>query len=342
VIKLICPHCMKPVPVPDDFAGREVTCPSCSKTFEAPARYNPAVLGDPPPPPPVAPPPAPPPAPPTAAVPPPPPVAAPEYSPPAAPAGYAPPTPPTVPTEAAVAPPTPTPAGYTRSCGITISPRVVAWLPAIFLTITFVCTFFSWIGAYFGGSPAYWQSPWRALVGRPGSNPVYVQYMPGDGAWFNAVPADVGLMLPFLFLLIVALVFAWADRALPSSDSRIASRLATLWPWRKTLIASTAGLALVFVVIQVASGFGMERAIRKSVRDNPEIAKAREEAAGAPSKETAVDNRVDAEIAKFNLERTWWQDIAVYSLIAAVLAVLLLIVLDRRGTRPPPRIVLHY
>ena len=40
VPKLFCPSCMKPVPVPDDFAGREVTCPSCNKVFDAPAKYN--------------------------------------------------------------------------------------------------------------------------------------------------------------------------------------------------------------------------------------------------------------------------------------------------------------
>jgi hypothetical protein len=331
VIKLICPHCMKPVPVPEDFTGREVTCPSCLKTFEAPARYNPAVLGEPPPPPPVAPPPVPVPSPalsPTA-----PPIA------PVTPPGVAPPSPP-VPAAAAV--PTPTGEGYTRSCGITISPRLVAWLPAVLLTITFICTFFPWLGAYLGGYAVYSQSPWRALFGNASPNPVLAQYMPGDGAWLARVPADVGLMLGFLFFLIVALLFAWADRGLHSLDPRKVPPLAKLWPWRKTVITVAGGLAFVFVVIQLSNGFGMERAIRKSVRDNPEIAKAREEATGSPSKEAAVENRVDAEIAKFNLERTWWQDIAVVCLFVAVLAALLSIVLEKRGNKPPPKILLHY
>jgi len=330
VIKLICPKCMKPVPVADDFAGREVTCPACAATFDAPARYDPAVIPEAPPAP--AAPPVPPPVPATVPGP-----AALGMAPPAPPPGYTPPAPP-VPTPAA----TPAVEGYTRSCGVTISPRVVAWLPAILLTVVFVCTFFSWVGAYFGGSPAYWQSPWRALFGSPGSNPVYVQYMPGDGAWFKSVPSDAGLMLGFFFFLFVAIVFAWADRGMGSIDPRRIPPLAKLWPWRKTVVAAAAGLALLFVLIQLASGFGLERAIRKSVAESPEIVKAREEAAGAPSKETAVDNRVAAEISRFNLERTWWQDVAVYSLVGAVLAVILSIVLDRRGSKPPPRLVLHY
>jgi hypothetical protein len=336
VIKLICPKCMKPVPVADDFAGREVTCPSCATTFDAPARYNPAVLPE-----------VPPPAPPAAPVPPPVPATPPELPPaaiappptPVVPAGFVPPAPPAA---LSVAVPTPQVEGYTRSCGITISPRVVAWLPAVLLTVVFFCTFFSWVGAYFGGSPAYWQGPWRALIGRPGSNSVYMQYMPGDGAWFKDVPSDVGLMLGFLFFLVVAIVFAWADRGLQSLDPRKIPPLAKLWPWRKTVVGVAGALALFFVLIQVASGFGLERAIRKSVRDNPEVVKEREAAAGAPSKEAAIDNRVTAEIAKFNLERTWWQDVAVYSLIGAVIAVWLSIILDKRGTKPPPRLVLHY
>jgi hypothetical protein len=219
---------------------------------------------------------------------------------------------------------------------------VVAWLPVVFLTVAFLFTFLHWVGAYFGGSPAYWQSPWRAMFGSVGQNPIYTQYMPGDGSWAKTVSSDFWLMFPFLMLLFVAAAFAWLDRALDATHPLAVGRLAKVWPWRKTVVAGAAGLALAFVLIQLASGFGMDRAIRKSVRDQPDIVKEREEAAGAPSKEAKVDNRVAAEIARFNIERTWWQDIAIYSLIAAVLAVVLSIVLDRRGNKPPPRVVLHY
>ena len=325
MVKLICPHCMKSVPVPDDFSGREVTCPSCMKTFDAPARYDPAVIGDTPP----APTPRPP-------APPPVPAAVPE------PSAVVPPPVVVPPAAPSAAVPTPTAEGYTRSCGITISPRVVAWLPAVFLTVTFLFTFLHWIGAYFGGSPAYWQSPWRAMFKSVGQNAIYTQYMPGDGSWVKQVSSDFLLMFPFLVLLIVAMAFAWFDRALDVSHPFVAKRLGKVWPWRKTVVAGAAALALIFVLLQLANGFGMENAIRRSVRDHPDIVKARQEAEGAPSKEAVVDNRVAAEIAKFNIERKWWQDIAIYSLIAAVLAVVLSIALDGRGDKPPPRLVLHY
>ncbi len=347
MIKLICPHCMKPVPVADDFSGREVTCPSCQKTFDAPARYNPAVLSEPAPPPrpePSAPPPVPTPA--LAVAPAP--VARPEQAPmpamvptdrPLPPPGMVPPTPPVPPPPPAA----PTmPAGYTKSIGITISPRVVAWLPAILLTILFVCTFFPWVGSYLGGTAVHSQSPWRAMFASVSRNFALEGNMPGAGAWLDKVTSDAGLMVPFMLCLLAALGFAWTDRGFHSLDPRKIPPLAKLWPWHKTIIGSLAGLAFLFMAIQVSNGFGMERAIRKMVRENPELAKAREEAGNSPAKLAAVENREDAELAKYNLERTWWQDLGLSCNLIAVLAVFLSIRLDRRGDKPPPKILLHY
>ncbi|HSQ57988.1 MAG TPA: hypothetical protein VLM40_19850, partial [Gemmata sp.] len=183
---------------------------------------------------------------------------------------------------------------------------------------------------------------WRAMFASVGNNPIYTQYMPPDPVWLTIISLDIGLLLPFILLLLVALVVAWLDRFERSIDVRRFPRLEKAWPVRKTTIAVAAGLALLFLLIQLARGFGMERAIRTSVRDNPEIKKAREDAAGYPSREAGVENRVEAEMAKYNLERTWWQDIAVLSLLVAVLATILSIRLDKRGNKPPPRIVLHY
>ena len=60
-MKQICPHCLKSVNVPEDAAGKDVTCPECGQTFTPPARYDPVVSAPPPAAP--APHPAPPPAP---------------------------------------------------------------------------------------------------------------------------------------------------------------------------------------------------------------------------------------------------------------------------------------
>ena len=47
-MRLICPHCMSGVTVPDDTAGKDATCPNCGKSFPTPARYSAAVAADPP------------------------------------------------------------------------------------------------------------------------------------------------------------------------------------------------------------------------------------------------------------------------------------------------------
>src|SRR5262245_50726978 len=140
-MKLICPHCLRSVTVPEDAAGKETPCPECGKSFPAPARYNPVVAA-PPAAPPVAPAPTPVPA-----------------SPPAAPPGLVPTA--LAPPAAAVTTETAPPA-YTRSFAIVLSPRVVAWLPAVCLTLALLLTFLSWVGSYFGDNPVYSQGPWRS------------------------------------------------------------------------------------------------------------------------------------------------------------------------------------
>lgn len=342
---------MKTVDVPEGYSGREITCQNCSKTFEVPARYTPAVLseaakteGVTPAAPPVAPTPA------TAN--PPTPTMSPEV--PSAPPGYIPPVPPVPVAPAPHAAPPPVPgqshadvpppqvAGYTRSCGITVSPRVVAWLPAILLTLTLVCTFFPWVGSYLGGYPVHSQSPWRAVFGSVSRNFALEANMPGSGVWLDKVTSDWGLLVPFLILLFLATGVAWAERGFRGIDLRRIPPVARFWPWRRTVIGGLAGLAFLLVVIQLTRGFGMERAIRQSVRENPEIVKAREEAKDSPAKQAALENREDSELERFNLERTWWQDLALACNFLAVVCVFLSIVLEKRGDKPPPRIVLHY
>ncbi|MBA4063548.1 MAG: hypothetical protein C0501_07500 [Isosphaera sp.] len=336
MIKLICPRCMKPVPVADDFAGREVTCPSCMKPFDVPPRYTPAVLPEP-----AAPAPEPPPAlaaapAPPAAPPPGPPM---PPTPPAAPPGYVQPVP-VAPAAPAAVPALP---GYTEARGITISPRVVAWLPAVLLTVVFVSLFFRWVGSYYGGHPAHSQSPWQAMFGSVSRNFELEQNMPGRGAWIDKVSADWRVMFPYLVLLLVALAFAWADRLAPGLDpSRLPRRVAGVWPWRKVVVGVAAGLGFSLIAAQVSSGFGMERAIRRHVSEDPNLVKAREAAANSPAALAKVENDERAELRKYELERTWWQDLGLYCSAGAVLAVLLSAALDRRGNKPPPRLLLHY
>jgi hypothetical protein len=341
-MKLICPHCMKSVPVADDFTGREVTCPSCGKPFDAPARYNPAVLPDP----------APAPAAETETLPipnpsptPEPPKMTPETPPidrPPTPPGLLPPSVPVAPTPHAVpgSQAAPLPAGYTRSRGFTISPQGVAWLPAVLLVITLICTLLAWVGIYMGSSAVYSQGPWRAMFGGINPNPELSTRLQTPRGWEGKVKSDWELMVPGLFALVIATIFALADRGLQALDPRRIPPLAKLWAWRKSIITVLAGLAFLMLLIQSLRGFGLERAVRSTVHE--QFAEEREKAAGNPAALAEVEYKEDQELAKFNLERTSWLYLGLTANCLAVLAMLAHIGLERRGSKLPPRIVIQY
>ena len=329
-MRLICPHCMSGVTVSDDAAGQEAACPNCGKSFPTPARYSAAVVPEAPVPtrvPEVAPMPA--------AVPPPAPPAPPGLVPPSpvAPSGFLPPP-------SAVAAEAPAPVGYTRSCGITISPHVVSWLPAVLLLLALVFTVFPWVGSYAGGSAVYSQRPWGAMFGAVGRNFALEKAVAIPAGWMDKVRSDWELMLPYLLLLILATVLAWADRGMHALDPRKIPPLAKVWPHRQTIICALAGFAFVLAVLQVTNGFGMERAIRKQVADD--FAVKREQAANSPSEQSRLDYDVEQAYAKFNLERTTWMYLGLLFNLLAVLAVILRLILDRRGNKPPPKLLLHY
>lgn len=321
---------MKPVAVPDDFAGLAVTCPSCQKVFDAPAKYTPTVLSEPAP----APPPKP--------IPPRNPESTPmspdvtaERS--APPPGFVSPTPPMMPTTSAAPL---MPAGYTRARVISFNPRVIAWLPAILLLVTFICTFAPWVGMYLGGYPAYSQGPWSAMVGSINPNHEFAEKMQTPTGWIDKVTSDWELMVPFLLALILAMALALADRGFHSLDPRKIPPLAGIWKWRKLAILVFAAAAFALAFTHVLNGFGMERAIRKTVAE--QFAKERADAAGSRAKVAQVQYHEEQEFAKYNLERTTWLYVALTCNLLAVLAMLAHTALERRGDTPPPRLVVQY
>ncbi|QJW93675.1 zinc ribbon domain-containing protein [Frigoriglobus tundricola] len=332
-MRLICPHCMSGVTVPDDAAGKEATCSNCGKSFPTPARYAatvvpevPAVAGpiDP-----VR----------TSPHPEPPPMSS--TVPPVAPPGYVPPAPPPTPdgflTPAASA--GPVQAGYAHSFGITISPHVVSWLPAALLLFVMVFTFFPWVGCYSGGVPVYSQRPWTAVYGSVSPNFELEDAVSIPPGWQNKVSSDWPLMVPYLVLLLLATALAWADRGLHAFDPRKIPPLARVWPHRQTIVCVLATLAFLLAALQVSNGFGMERAIRKQVGEE---FTAKQQLTTEPHQKEKLAWRIDQEYYRYKLERTTWMYLALLFNLFAALAVILRLGLDRRGPKPPPKILLHY
>jgi hypothetical protein len=244
-------------------------------------------------------------------------------------------------TNDAPAPHTPAAEGYTKAVGVTISPKAVAWLPAILLTVVLVLTFFPWVGCYAGSAAVYSQRPWGAMFNST-PNPDYKLEKAGTipGGWLDKKRGDWQLLFPFFLALLLGIVFAWAERGLGALDPRNVPPLAKLWPWRHSVIAGCAGLALALLLIQWANGFGLERAIKQHIAE--QFAKPREEAAGKPSELNKLEYDERQEFNKYNLEHTTWFYLALLCMLGAVLAVMTRAALDNRGHKPPPRLVLHY
>jgi hypothetical protein len=232
-------------------------------------------------------------------------------------------------------------AGYTKSIGITFVPQVVAWFPAVLLTCVLILTLFSWVGCYVGGSAVYSQRPWGALFGAaPYRNYKLEEGGSIPGGWLDKVRSDWKILLPFFLLLFVALAFAWADRGLRSIDPRKVPPLVKLWPWRNPIVAGCATMILVLLLAQWMNGFAMERAIRQQVSE--QFAAEREKAASSPASQAQLEHKEEQAFSAYNVEHTTAMYLAVLCSALAVLAVLLRTALDARGTKPPPKILLHY
>jgi hypothetical protein len=295
---------MKSVSVPESAAGGDTTCPECGTAFPVPARYTPVVSPQPtlPPPPPAAP------------TLPPPPVPVMEL-----------------------------PSGYAHSRGFALSPSVVAWIPAVALLFIFFLTSTPWVGVFPNGHPVYTQGPWRAITGYPSRSIQLEKFLLKElppPSVYDRTSSDWLLMLPYMLVLIAAVLLAWAERLEASQiPTRLARRIPGLWPYRHLLLAVLATLALVLLAAQAARGFGLERAMHAAVADKFEPQR---KAAASPGDQQEVNFSEEQELARYNLERTGWFWLAVLLHILVVAAMLLQVALARRGNRPPPRIVLQY
>jgi hypothetical protein len=216
----------------------------------------------------------------------------------------------------------------------------MAWLPAILLTLTLACTFFPWVGTYLGGSSVDSQGPWKAMFGAVNRNIKAELVMQTPAGWLDKVKSNWELMLPCMLALLAAVALAWADHGFHALDPQTIPPLARIWPWRHAVIAVLAGFAFTLIMIQVTYGFGLERAIRKVVTER--FAEEREAAAKSPDKLATLDYNEEQEYAKFNLEHTTWLYAGLLCNFLAVLMMLCRLGLDRRGSKPPPRIVIQY
>jgi hypothetical protein len=227
---------------------------------------------------------------------------------------------------------------------------VVAWLPAVCLSAVLALSFVvPWVGSYPAGHPVNTQGLWKATFGTTNRNVKLEESLLSGvkgGGWQDKVRGNWELLLPALFALFVATALAVADRRFSTLEPRQLPPqlrwLAALWPRRKLVVAVLTAFALALIVIQVISGFGLQKAINRAVANDPVFVKEREAAGGSEAERARVEFRVEQEVARYGIEYTFWANLSILLLALAVVAVMASAGLDARGNKPPPRVMLQY
>jgi hypothetical protein len=158
--------------------------------------------------------------------------------------------------------------------------------------------------------------------------------------WLDNMRSNWQLLVPCLLALVAALFLALAERGFRAFDPRKIPPLARLWPWRLWILIALTGFTSTLLVIQASYGFGLENAIRKVVIEK--LGEEREKAAKSPSLLLEVEYKEKLLYEKFNLEHTTWCYLGIGCNFLALLALFVRIDLDKRGSKPPPRIVIQY
>lgn len=311
-MNITCPHCQKPVTVPDAAAERPTPCPACGNIFTSPA-----LMGEPPP----------------AA----PPIAVREPAPVTASAVLAP---------APAAPPiaaTPKPAVVDTDRGLTLklSRYVVKWIGPVALVLLFFLTFFRWVGSYPAGIGVVTQSAWEVMSGGFSMNSADDEV----GRWKQAFETHSrfnGWMLFYLLMLIPAVLLAALELVQEHVTFKVPDAIQWIWPKRlPVLTALTAGLFLVLVIMTLG-GLGLERAAaaiaQAKIDRNSLFPGSADGTVLTDKQELTLKLKRGVEYAGYAIRRTGWLRLAEIVHAAAMVGFLLHLWLTRRGKRPAPRL----
>jgi hypothetical protein len=357
-MNLICPHCQKPLTVSEDKAGQTMACPLCNQTFQVPALPQTAQLSFDyeelpeeiplvPLPPEAEKPPAP--------QPPQPPVPEePLYEVVPEPAQPAPSAPPRRPKPSRpnaqqrptgpspVKPPPSVPAtGYEQVRSLLLRPEVITWIAPVSLVLLFVLLWVAWVGVYPGGYGVYTQNGFQAWLGSHSWDPVGEKVMGKEQAIEEHISANWFLMTLYLLLLLAALALSIASVIWRSAKAPLVlpPTIERIWPWRTALVGALSALAFLILLLLLLSGLGLEKAVTEIVDQGLE----KDYAAAQTSEEKQkVNIKRGLELGWYNLHRTGWLTWVIVLQLAAAGGAGLELWLEKRGTRPPPRIELQW
>jgi predicted Zn finger-like uncharacterized protein len=308
-MRLICPNCQQSFTIADAEAGRTVTCPQCATSFGAPQTY-------------VAPPIEP-----LVALPSPPPAAPPALN--NAPTAATPVIKAATPSSSA-----PQIEGYAHVHSALLNHQVCRWLAPVALTLVFFLSFFNWFGFYPAGYAAYTQNAWQALFATMSVDPVAEKVFDKEKELNQALSASWWL-LPYLLLLLVGLALAWSEPAIKAFHLKLPALVEHWWGHRHALLAACAGLTLLFLLLQCAAGFGLERALAAKIE---QATKERREKAKTPEEIQIAEMEIARDMGAFHPRTTLWLRLVVLFHFLALAGIVGETLLVHRGGKPPPRV----
>jgi hypothetical protein len=214
-------------------------------------------------------------------------------------------------------------------------------MPAIPLTLAFLLTFFTWVGAYPGGHCVLSQSAWDAMSSSLSSN-VTSGLIETEKTVSKAMKSNWWL-LPYLVLLILAVALAWLDRYM--KDPTVLTMpgplvwLVSVWHLRFAAMTGLCVVLLALLVLQWMRGFGLQHAVDSLVPEA--MAKELADSTGTAKKELEV--KAGMESGKLVVRTTTYLSLAILTHIVALVGILGRVWLTNRGTHTPtPRIILRY
>ncbi|OWK41873.1 hypothetical protein FRUB_03951 [Fimbriiglobus ruber] len=235
---------------------------------------------------------------------------------------------------------TPPAAKYEHEAGFSFAPKVIDWIPAGCLALIFVLVWAGWLGTFPGGVRVYTQSPMQASVGWFTTHSLPEAVL-ADEKYLSDHVSMNWLMLLYFPILVLATAVAWVERFV--KPHQIPPAMKQFWQsWDTILLGATVAL-LLLIVVQSWRGFGLETAVRQKAAEN---AAAKLEPLDAQPDSTPKRQRTAVvngeELGRFSLESTTACDLALLAHVVALAGLGLRFWLHRRGTKPLPRVALHW
>jgi hypothetical protein len=201
---------------------------------------------------------------------------------------------------------------------VRLNPRVVVWVAPVALVLLVLTLFAPWVGTYFLDDPdPYTQTGWGTGFGKELS----------------------GLGLVYLLVLLLTVLVAFAHVLVPRLGVRLPPQVEQIWPHRLPLLLGLTAALLVFLLFQLLTGFGLEKAVEKSPAETAKKDESKPASEDRLSKGLSQGPKAEgARFARLALYRTIWLYLAVLLQVVALLAVLAEYWLARRGTRPVPKL----